>query len=127
MAETKERTGRKDLLRASGRITPREVLEAYERTGLEPCEGWGDGRETGCAATAVFGLLPPSPPLFCFAHVGTLLAARMGGESDPCGYGTGFVFGFDGSEDWGEDFPSWRKGWRDGARCRRFVFGGRRA
>lgn len=123
---TKGRTER--LLERSGRITPREVLGAYRETGIKPCASTfilGDflhGYEA-CAIGALAmrdGVYPTGDDLDGW------IERKTAGQGPS--YATGFWKGFDG-----ESLPPFfaarsaqaRKGWRDGARCRRFVFGGK--
>ena len=118
---TKERTQR--LLEKSGRIKPREVLAAYEQTGLEPCAGWGDGKKYGCALTAMIGGHEGNGSTGITTASDRYIQGRMPTISleDASSYRLGFVHAFDG-----ECVPGagwFRKGYRDGVRVRRFVFG----
>ncbi len=124
MTEVREK--RKDLLVASGRITPREVLEAYEETGLEPCDGWGDGKKTGCGLAAVVGgatMSAGAAGVEMTMAASNLLLKRM-----PCldgidrsEYKTGFMRGFDNDRLHPFRDLVFRKGHRDGKRARTFV------
>lgn len=135
--QTKERTKLK--LEASGRITPREVLEAYERTGTKP--DYGDWDHCAFAAlvhahgyfNAEHDAKFPGSPLAL--DIEEFIEDR---GSEWCGlryvaseYQAGFVRGFDGHSmppEPGDDSIElgcweWEKlGWLDGRRVRRFVF-----
>lgn len=119
--EAKARTKLK--LEASGRITPREVLEAYKETGLEPkSQFYFDG----CAACGL-GAMAAVDGLFRSAEerkleqevVLEMLERRMGEHADR--YMAGFDIGFMGIKSTGDS--EWtRKGNHDGRRVCRFVF-----
>ena len=138
--EVRERTERKDLLKASGRITPREVLAAYRETNYSPMVGdWfqscGDGRYQACALTVVAAT--SEDVRFGDANTGMLCALAHMQKRFPYVheyYRSGFTRGFDGNgcpEPTGDnDHPlergceGWeRLGWRDGKRAASFVFG----
>ncbi len=131
--EIKEK--RVSALEKSGRITPREVLEAYEETGFEPMfEGWFEwskhgSRACGITVLAVANGVEPAR-LFEFAcGVDDYMEKRIEYVGDY--YQSGFTVGFDGGpcpEPSGDDHPlvegseGWiRMGWRDGKRARTFV------
>jgi hypothetical protein len=116
IAPTRERTER--LLEKSGRITPREVLEAYEETGLTPKTGsfvTDAGEACGIGVVAI-------------RHVESLAYAfarymRQRGVNRPVFYASGFANAFDGHA---QQIPqltgeSYKTGYRDGQRVRRFV------
>ena len=116
MIEAPRRTER--LLEKSGRITPREVLEAYEETGLEPSFAlWGMLGESACALTAlgcaagVEGEFPSSIGRRYYFDV------RRGEQS----YANGFIAGFDGTNRQTPRNARNRLGHRDGQRVRKFV------
>ena len=116
----RERVERK--LEKSGRITPSEVLTAYERTGLEPVaeEFW---TENGACAIGV--LMDAEGVERRLRHIKPWLNQR--GLSSMVPYMNGFYRGFDGlSPLAGPDAecPDFRTGFRDGRRVRRFVFAG---
>ena len=135
-------TKRKDLLATSGRITPREVLDAYQETGLEPVfDDWYDTHYidleqiTHACGFTVVALANASPrPLTGSGveHFVFFYGTRRF-EDVASYYKGGFARGFDGkdaSESSGDDHPlqlgceGWeRKGWRDGKRARAFVLG----
>lgn len=99
-----------------GRITPRQVLEAYEATGLIPGTGrfYDDGRACALGAIAAVGMRPTDDWGKVFARI------RLDRD-----YMDSFINGFDNNFLRRLSFPSRaaRKGYRDGARARRFVFG----
>lgn len=112
----KERT--RDLLRESGRITPRQVLEAYRETGLRPARGeWGDEHNV-CALTAL-GVAAG------FTSDASYKIARAFWESHNLSnaYADGFVAGFDGDPPRFFRRADKRKGYRDGRQAARAVFG----
>jgi hypothetical protein len=113
-APVKERIER--LLEKSGRITPREVLEAYEETGLGVTFGCFVNQGRACA----YGALMVRDG---FTQNLDFSIAEWTRERDMLaglGYGYGFYRGFDGAL-----LPSTgrypRKGYLDGIRARRFV------
>ena len=122
--ETRERTQR--LLERSGRIKPREVLEAQRKTGLTPAHNALRSRDNACG----MGLLLAMNGIDAeadFSAAMLWIVRRF--EHD---YSEGFMRGFDGLplHRYALDHPKarreFRKGWRDGARSRKFCFGGRR-
>ena len=120
MTEVKERAAR--LVEASGRVRPRGVLEAYERTGLRPGTGVFVDYEHGEACA--YGVLAVRRGIDPMGWSGQTLdwMNRIHGD-----YAAGFYCAFDGEEGlpcWLEETPEGRTGWRDGKRVRRFVFGG---
>ncbi len=122
--EIKEK--RVSALEKSGRITPREVLEAYEETGLRPCNGWGDGKKTGCGLTAMVGgaTMPAAAAgVEMTMAASNLLSERMPqlGGVDRSEYETGFIRGFDGDRLHPFRDLIFRKGHRDGKSARAFV------
>jgi hypothetical protein len=124
--ETRQRVER--ALERSGRITPREVLEAYRETGARPCTGeWSDGTGGECALLAVAhanGLWATNIGIIT-ACVDVLLERRMSPVYDAWSYRDGFAEGFDGTISRREyQSEAEATGYRDGARARRFVFGG---
>ena len=135
MMPTRERVERK--LERSGRITPREVLEAYEETGLRPLVGQWYEPETSsaCALSAVAvvtdGVVANQDTMMDGQAAINLVVMRVPRMSTY--YRMGFVLGFDDKPPplpSGEDDPAYlkteawaRKGYRDGQRARRFVFG----
>lgn len=144
--QVRERTERK--LEASGRITPREVLEAYRTTDLKPVTGEFYDVDTGeaCALTAL-GAASGFGERMAVARLGVvadaLIDARI--RTPWAGdYQDWFICGFDGfphpdsplypPAESGAEAPPFdaayrelsedaqRKGWRDGRRAARFVF-----
>lgn len=119
----KERT--RDLLCESGRITPREVLEAYEATGLRPVREVFDNKAGGvCGLTVVAAAKGewPNGELLPEDAVMKVLERTMTHEAADR-YIDGFMYGFDKEEE-DEDASAWeRKGFRDGRRAARAVFG----
>jgi hypothetical protein len=124
MIEAPQRTER--LLEKSGRITPREVLEAYEETGLRPgTECFLDG-DAACA----FGVLmardgvPRRESFEGFDHDAleqwqTLKTMALGS-----GYAGAFYDGFDGYSFDGYPYgihSDASKGHHDGQRSRKAV------
>lgn len=123
-----EKVKRISKLEVSGRITPREVLEAYEETGFAPLFGWWFKPLTheACALTAVafatgYGNLPLN------SRVAVMLLNRMDALPFRTAYRLGFANGFDGGE-LADDYPEdeertegFRAGYRDGKRARAFV------
>jgi hypothetical protein len=137
MLRERRRSQRK--LERSGRITPREVLEAYRDTGLAPMFGeWyalQNGKERACALTAV-GIAQGHRCDAFGLEVGRAADALMDSRFGPYeahDYQDAFVYGFDGhdlppslppDDSLGEDRQAWERiGWRDGRRARRAVFG----
>lgn len=131
--EARERTELK--LETSGRITPREVLEAYEETGMQPMtEAWYEPSKYGDRACAITVLAHHNGYVGEYACIDTeaFIEERFPYVSEY--YQSGFVKGFDGGscpEPGDDDHPlmrgseGWeRLGWRDGQRVRRFVFRG---
>jgi hypothetical protein len=112
IAPTRERVERK--LEKSGRITPREVLEAYEETGLKPCEGQFLSGNRACALGVLRLYADPS----CKYHV-QYMRTRMP-QQNPVSYASGFTNGFDGTGTQRQSI-GYLKGYRDGQRVRRFV------
>ena len=112
-------------LEASGRITPREVLRAYEETGFEPADGlWFDALgNRACALTAVAARGGHREGLISGKAAGDVLEDRMFPFCDAYSYRDGFVCGFDGEiPEAGEELTDAQAlGWRDGARARAFV------
>ena len=106
----------------SKRITPEEVLAAYEATGLKPVqESWTDmvnGQRCGCGLTAV-AMSKRKGLDFSdfFSNLGDLdaedrmLAHELG---LPLDYVWGFAAGFDGNSPFGIDYADWRLGYKDG-------------
>lgn len=120
----KERT-RLDLLRESGRITPREVLEAYRETGLQPVRGaFRDraGRVCGLTVVAAMKGAWPNAELLPEKAVVEVLTRAMTLECAEH-YLNGFVYGFDGYIQHENELDWKSKGWRDGRRAARAVFG----
>jgi hypothetical protein len=118
IAPTKERVERK--LEKSGRITPREVLEAYEETGLEPAENIFVLRNKACAFGAVMVRegVPRVRGVLDESEKKAWLTRRMR-RLGPT-YALGFYEGFDGAGSMGL-VGRLRKGYRDAQRVRRFV------
>jgi hypothetical protein len=101
------------LLEKSGRITPREVLEAYEETGLYPkTRDFFDG-ERACA----IGALRRHQDLGSLGYSG-YMRSRIGKYH--LSYPMGFTNAFDGMGVNGKS-AGYLKGYRDGQRVRRFV------
>jgi hypothetical protein len=133
----RERTERRDLLSESGRITPREVLEAYWETGLEPMvDDFGDEKGRACALAALaaqdFGRGFAGPE-----EAETLVdeyRAKRFEVGEVESYTLGFMRGFDGVRCRPPGKSSQhtvraleareRQGWRDGHRARRFCLPG---
>lgn len=117
-------------LAASGRVAPREVLAAYEQTGLRPTFGeWYvtaliSGPSFACALTAVAkqkGWNDPERLMNGYA-ASKVLEGRMPRENAGI-YREGFAKGFDGTiqrRDWPYERAEWM-GYRDGQRARAFV------
>lgn len=134
-----EKVRRVSRLEVGGRITPREVLEAYEKTGLEPIfDDWYDThcidleRTThACGFTAV--MLASKTPMPKGVHLYDAIESYARERFDGAGehYKGGFALGFDGKDaplPSGDDHPlmrgseGWsRLGWCDGKRARAFV------
>lgn len=117
------------------RITPREALAAYEATGATPVANIfaleQGGQMEACPLGAIIVAHTGEWPLS--AVIEDYLRQRfsvLGGE-----YGDGFAISFDGAAEESldgiicatgyEDVSAlwFRWGYRDGRRCRRFVFG----
>jgi hypothetical protein len=109
--EAPQRTER--LLEKSGRITPREVLEAYEKTELKPCFKSFTSGERACAVGVLMARGGNAVPPY--------LRNFMDGIDAAAGhdYVVGFICGFDGRA--GVKHPIPQIGFRDGKRCRKFV------
>jgi hypothetical protein len=112
IAPSKERTER--LLEKSGRITPREVLEAYQVTGLYPGTRHYRVGDTACAIGALAHHKAPATDGYT-VYVGKRTA------SNPSGYAAGFANAFDGWDMMSLATKMYRTGYRDGQRVRRFV------
>lgn len=135
-------------LEKSGRITPREVLEAYRQTGLLPSDrGWwreAEGKPSACAVGAMMVAsgdvnlkdLRPDPhddidptALWspeCDELINDFFERRGFGRPEVAGsYQFEFTQGFDGRQLFSADVLGLQGALarRDGARCRRFVFG----
>ncbi len=127
--KTKQRVSSITSLKASGRITPREVVEAYERTGKTPIFGrWTNSTGGVCGLVAVahdkghYATVSLDADAIIRA-VNALLEGRMPPAYDPWSYRDGFAEGFDGcyrNPDWPRSEAE-DKGYRDGLRARRFV------
>lgn len=126
--QVKERTER--LLEKSGRITPREVLDAYEETGLKPARAVFMGGAEACAVGVLMYRDHMWPARVFSGDWGEVAIALLnrwteqrlalaGGED----YRIGFTTAFDGIAESTMTRPSERKGFRDGQRVRHFVFG----
>lgn len=137
MSETKTERTRSTRLEASGRVTPREVLKAYEETGYKPLfEHWWHPVEDGyeaCALTALVGAsgvdLAGTPMLEASYCAEDYMEERLPHVHHY--YQIGFTAGFDDDlapTSSGDDHPlslgsdAWERcGWRDGKRARAFV------
>jgi hypothetical protein len=112
MIEAPTRVERK--LEKSGRITPREVLGAYETTGLKPMFGaFHDSYGRACAVAVVEARyeIPLTWPITSLV--------RRGYNRD---YIWGVVAGFEGAErDPAITLHAEYRGWLDGLRIRKFV------
>jgi hypothetical protein len=118
---------------ADNRITPEQVVAAYQATGLKPARtGLGWFTEDGCACGAA-ALIRARIEGFCNPYWPFPMAAACLGVSRP--YLGGFVHGFDGIpfEDLDDpddpaagnaDLDVVRRGYRDGAAAAAAVFGG---
>ncbi len=140
----REKTRKSGRLERSGRITPREVLGAYARTGLRPQRKVYREDNGACAVGVLMtahGDWKPNwdttevdgvpRPLFEFSDA---LEEWANNRMEIVGtmYETGFTIGFDGKacpKPGDDDHPlmrgseGWeRLGWRDGKRAARFVF-----
>ena len=122
MIEAPQRTER--LLEKSGRITPREVLEAYETTGRGVCfDGFGDEFGSMGKACAIGALMARDGVSL---HSSVELSDWLRERSERVGmdYYGGFYRGFDGffsAQEDREGRQSYRNGYRDGQRVRAFV------
>ncbi len=121
MIEAPQRTER--MLEASGRITPREVLEAYEETRLEAASGHYYDTVSGSACA--IGVLLNSQGVWdreSNMWMDWDVAAGWLRERVPLNsgeYEDGFISGFDNYEE--PDDPALHLGYRDGQRVRKFV------
>jgi hypothetical protein len=101
------------LLEKSGRITPREVLEAYEETGFYPkTRDFFDG-EGACPVGVLREHQDPGS-----LGYSTYIRSRI--SECHLTYPMGFTNAFDGLGVNGES-AGYLKGYRDGQRVRRFV------
>lgn len=121
-------------LEDSGRVTPREVLEAYNATGMKACTGTfltvgPKGQMFGCGIGVVVLRRRGEPGHYGFMSDMERRMAAGGVYATPtreaAGYADGFVSAFDGGGSvFQQDLPvrhPARVGARDGARARRFV------
>ena len=106
-----ERTER--LLERSGRITPREVLAAAERLGIEV--------QPQRYATCGMGVVTMAAG---WEHKPYHYMRERYGERGGS-YTDGFITGFDGYEP-AQGGVDYRKGYRDGRRCGRFTWEAKR-
>ncbi len=127
--EVRERTRRRvafRLLEKSGRITPREVLEAQAKTGMmleagdwQKCALAVMTHAAGYFDEAHAAACPDSP--FSLDMAGFLEGRML--QVFAYDYGAGFAQGFDDHPLVQGGYLWERRGWRDGKRARRFVFG----
>lgn len=113
---------------AGGRISPREVLEAYRKTGYTPSGNLFVDENRACPLGAMAVIESPHVRDMwgnagIVAHC--LLAQRL--STGFSAYMTGFTCGFDGAAGAGvygdvERVRRYRQGFRDGERARLFVF-----
>jgi hypothetical protein len=116
MIEAPTRVERK--LEKSGRITPKEVLEAYEETGLTPHQSYFRDADTACGLGVLMardGLDARHAPIAIEGWIKQRDAAA--GEY----YSNGFWRAFDSHVLPLPNTVAERKGYRDGQRVRRFV------
>lgn len=135
MTQTKPKTWIERGEPLSGRISPRDVLEAYEMTGYEPSRTWFDVVHVpehdcthlmACALTAMAGVKAieedrPFIPNFVDADIIEEYIFGIVGLDD--WYLNGFVGGFDGNAKPSKSHPRECAGYRDGRRASRFVLG----
>lgn len=129
----------KSLLKRSGRITPREVLEAHRETGFAAVRHKWAWKDQACALAALGVAHAPGPIPFAentedevnvWAMALAYVESRMPYTHEYYAYG--FERGFDGDErpePGDDDHPlvrgseAWtRCGWRDGRRAAWAVF-----
>jgi hypothetical protein len=116
MIEAPQRVER--LLEKSGRITPREVLKAYEATGLIPSANIYRCDQLACALGVLLEVSGAPRTTDDFGEIGAvdgLAFARRITED----YVLGFEAGFDNVPKSSDVLRS--QGYRDGRRVRRFV------
>ncbi len=84
------------------RITPEQVLEAYQKTGINPmrndyCYLDDNGEKCGCAITALLtdkiGWEDTNSAIYTKVRLSAYISEELGLESD---YVEGFIYGFDG-------------------------------